>query len=71
MVEYKITDVQINLIIRRMGALPWASVDPIMQILREVIDNGKTEQQAKIHKDKLKDDAQYETRIARAVGDTV
>lgn len=64
MVEYKITDVQINTLIRRMSALPWASVDPIMQILREVIDNGKTEQQAKIHKDKLKD-------IARSVGDTV
>jgi hypothetical protein len=64
MVEYKITDVQINLIIRRMGALPWASVDPIMQILREVIDNGKTEQQARVDKDRLKD-------IARAVGDTV
>lgn len=64
MVEYKITDVQINLIIRRMGALPWASVDPIMQILREVIDNGKREQQSKVDKDSLKD-------IARAVGDTV
>lgn len=64
MVEYKITDVQINLIIRRMGALPWASVDPIMQILREVIDNGKREQQARVDKDKLKD-------IARVVGDTV
>jgi hypothetical protein len=64
MVEYKITDVQINLIIRRMGALPWASVDPIMQILREVINNGKSEQQARIDQDKLKD-------IARAVGDTV
>ena len=64
MVEYKITDVQINLIIRRMGALPWASVDPIMQILREIIDNGKREQQAKVDKDRLKD-------IARAVGDTV
>jgi len=64
MVEYKITDVQINLIIRRMGALPWASVDPIMQILREVIDNGKREQQARVDKDNIKD-------IARAVGDTV
>jgi hypothetical protein len=64
MVEYKITDVQINLIIRRIGALPWASVDPIMQILREVINNGKSEQQARIDQDKLKD-------IARAVGDTV
>jgi hypothetical protein len=64
MVEYKITDVQINLIIRRMGALPWASVDPIMQILREIIDNGKREQQARVDKDKIKD-------IARAVGDTV
>jgi hypothetical protein len=64
MVEYKITDVQINLIIRRMSALPWASVDPIMQILREVINNGKSEQQARIDQDKLKD-------IARAVGDTV
>ena len=64
MVEYKITDVQINLIIRRISALPWASVDPIMQILREVIDNGKREQQARVDKDKLKD-------IARAVGDTV
>jgi hypothetical protein len=64
MVEYKITDVQINLIIRRMGALPWASVDPIMQIIREVINNGKSEQQARIDKDRLKD-------IARAVGDTV
>ena len=64
MVEYKITDVQINLIIRRMGALPWASVDPIMQILREIIDNRKREQQAKVDKDRLKD-------IARAVGDTV
>jgi hypothetical protein len=64
MVEYKITDVQINLIIRRMGALPWASVDPIMQIIREVINNGKSEQQARIDQDKLKD-------IARAVGDTV
>jgi hypothetical protein len=64
MVEYKITDVQINLIIRRMGALPWASVDPIMQILREVIENGKREQQARVDKDKIKD-------IARAVGDTV
>ena len=64
MVEYKITDVQINLIIRRMGALPWASVDPIMQIIREVINNGKSEQQARIYQYKLKD-------IARAVGDTV
>jgi hypothetical protein len=65
MVEYKImVDVQINLIIRRMGALPWASVDPIMQIIREVINNGKSEQQARIDQDKLKD-------IARAVGDTV
>ena len=64
MVEYKITDVQINLIIRRMGALPWASVEPIMQILREVIENGKREQQARVDKDKIKD-------IARAVGDTV
>ena len=64
MVEYKITDVQINLIIRRIGALPWASVDPIMQIIREVINNGKSEQQARIDQDKLKD-------IARAVGDTV
>ena len=64
MVEYKITDVQINLIIRRMGALPWASVDPIMQILREIIDNGKREQQARVDKDNIKD-------IARAVGDTV
>jgi len=64
MVEYKITDLQINLIIRRMGALPWASVDPIMQILREIIDNGKREQQARVDKDKIKD-------IARAVGDTV
>ena len=64
MVEYKITDVQINLIIRRMGALPWASVDPIMQIIREVINNGKSEQQARIDQDKLKD-------IAGAVGDTV
>ena len=71
MVEYKITDVQINMLIRRMSALPWASVDPIMQILREVIENGKREQQAKVDKDRLKDDAQYETRIARAVGDTV
>ena len=60
MVEYKITDVQINLIIRRMGALPWASVDPIMQIIREVINNGKSEQQARIDQDKLKD-------IAKAV----
>jgi hypothetical protein len=64
MVKYKITDVQINMIIRRMSTLPWASVDPIMQILREVIENGKTEQQAKVDKDRLKD-------IARAVGDTV
>ena len=64
MVEYKITDVQINMLIRRMSALPWASVDPIMQILREVINNGKSEQQARIDQDKLKD-------IARAVGDTV
>ena len=64
MVEYKITDVQINLIIRRMGALPWASVDPIMQILREIIENGKREQQARVDKDNIKD-------IARAVGDTV
>ena len=64
MVEYKITDVQINLLIRRMSALPWASVDPIMQIIREVINNGKSEQQARIDQDKLKD-------IARAVGDTV
>lgn len=64
MVEYKITDVQINLIIRRMSALPWASVDPIMQILREVIENGKREQQARVDKDKIKD-------IARAVGDMV
>ncbi len=64
MIEYKITDVQINTLIKRMSALPWASVDPIMQILREVIDNGKTEQQAKINKDKLKDNA-------RVVGDTV
>ena len=64
MVEYKITDVQINLIIRRMGALPWVNVDPIMQIIREVINNGKSEQQARIDQDKLKD-------IARAVGDTV
>ena len=64
MVEYKITDVQINTLIRRMSALPWASVDPIMQILREVIENGKREQQARVDKDRLKD-------IARAVGDTV
>lgn len=64
MIEYKITDVQINLLIRRMSALPWASVDPIMQILREVIDNGKREQQARSDQDKLKD-------IARTVGDTV
>jgi hypothetical protein len=64
MVEYKITDVQINLIIRRMGALPWVNVDPIMQIIGEVINNGKSEQQARIDQDKLKD-------IARAVGDTV
>jgi len=35
-----------------------------MQILREIIDNGKREQQAKVDKDRLKD-------IARAVGDTV
>jgi hypothetical protein len=64
MVEYKITDVQINMLIRRMRALPWASVDPIMQMLREVIENGKREQQARVDQDKLKD-------IARAVGDTV
>ena len=64
MVEYKITDVQINLIIRRMGALPWVNVDPIMKIIGEVINNGKSEQQARIDQDKLKD-------IARAVGDTV
>ena len=64
MIEYKITDVQINLLIRRMSALPWASVDPIMQILREVIDNGKREQQARSDQDKLKD-------IERTVGDTV
>ena len=64
MVEYKITDVQINMIIRRMSTLPWARVDPIMQILREVIENGKREQQARVDKDNIKD-------IARAVGDTV
>jgi len=64
MVEYKITDVQINMLIRRMSALPWASVDPIMQILREVTENGKREQQARVDKDNIKD-------IARAVGDTV
>lgn len=64
MIEYKITDVQINLLIKRMGVLPWANVDPIMQIIREVINNGKSEQQARIDQDKLKD-------IARAVGDTV
>ncbi len=64
MVEYKITDVQINMIIRRMSTLPWARVDPIMQILREIIENGKREQQARVDKDNIKD-------IARAVGDTV
>jgi hypothetical protein len=64
MVEYKITDVQINMLIRRMSTLPWARVDPIMQILREIIENGKREQQARVDKDNIKD-------IARAVGDTV
>ena len=52
------------MIIRRMSTLPWARVDPIMQILREVIENGKREQQARVDKDNIKD-------IARAVGDTV